>query len=168
MKSSAPTPTNLKVKIFITHNGDLDFFRVGTKFYDLHTVQLWLEKATGFPMPASVDSAAIADLVDLISTAGSFGLSARSSFLLGSKSSKIDTQQVLPSREDFEQVGELFDTALHDFSKSRVALFTLSAAAPPFAASSPQRSSLSLNRTQRTRCCQRSSRKWMTRNTDQE
>lgn len=49
---------------------------------DLMTLQVWLEKATGYDMPASVDSAAIAGLVDLIRTAGCFALSARFACLL--------------------------------------------------------------------------------------
>lgn len=118
-KSSSPTPRSVKVENFITHNGDLDFFRVGTKFYDLHAVQQWLEKATGFPMPATVDSAAIAGLVDIIRTAGSFGLSARFAFLLGSKSSVIDSACMLPSRSDFHQVGKVFETALAAFCKDK-------------------------------------------------
>jgi hypothetical protein len=118
-KSSSPTPKSVKVENFITHNGDLDFFRVGTKFYDLHAVQQWLEKATGFPMPATVDSAAIAGLVDIIRTAGSFGLSARFAFLLGSKSSVIDSECTLPTRNDFHGIGTVFETALAAFCQEK-------------------------------------------------
>ncbi|KAI2495035.1 hypothetical protein MHU86_19467 [Fragilaria crotonensis] len=119
LKSFTPTSTSIMVENFITHNGDLDFFRVGSKFHDLHTVQLWLEQATGFPMPATVDSAAIAGLVDLIRTAGSFGLSARFSFLLGLKTSTIELARSLPSRQEYHLVGQVFDRSLLAFCKTK-------------------------------------------------
>lgn len=119
LKSFTPTSTSIMVENFITHNGDLDFFRVGSKFHDLHTVQLWLEQATGFPMPATVDSAAIAGLVDLIRTAGSFGLSARFSCLLGLKTSTIELARPLPSRQEYHLVGQVFDRSLLAFCKTK-------------------------------------------------
>lgn len=119
MKLKNPQPRMATVENFITHNGDLDFFRVGRKFYDLHTVQSWLEKGTGNPMPASVDSAAIAGIVDILRTSGSFGLSIRYSILLGSPSSTMDTDVILPSLEEFELAGEIFESALTELCKEK-------------------------------------------------
>lgn len=75
--SSTPKPVVQSVSNYITHNGDLDFFKVNGVIADLEAVQKWLEKATGYPMPAPVDSAAIAGLVDLIRSSGCFSLSLR-------------------------------------------------------------------------------------------
>ena len=36
-----------RLELFITHNGDLDFFDVGKVTYDLGTIQSWLEHALG-------------------------------------------------------------------------------------------------------------------------
>lgn len=118
-KSKKPQTKMATVENFITHNGDLDFFRVGGKFYDLHTVQTWLEKATGNPMPAAVDSAAIAGVVDILRTSGSFGLSTRYSLLLGSSSATMDTGVVLPTLDEFEQAGQIFESALTELCKEK-------------------------------------------------
>lgn len=117
IRSKQPEPRPTRAENFITHNGDLDFFRVGRKFYDLHTIQMWLEQATGYPMPATVDSAAIAGLVDLLRTAGSFGLSARYSLLLGSTSSVVDSNAVLPSLDEYEAIGVFFEEALTELTR---------------------------------------------------
>jgi hypothetical protein len=120
MKSSnnkKPQPKIATIENFITHNGDLDFFRVGRKYYDLHTVQIWLEKGTGNPRPSGVDSAAVAGIVDILRTAGSFGLCTRYSILLGSSSAIINTEMILPSLDEFERAGRIFESALAEFCK---------------------------------------------------
>ena len=68
---------------FICHNGDLDFFDVGARTYDLSAVQRWLERATGAPMPAAVDSCAVAGLMELHRCQGCWPLAARFGFLFG-------------------------------------------------------------------------------------
>ena len=46
------------VENYITHNGDLDFYKCNGKHADLETIQHWLQGATGYDMPCTVDSAA--------------------------------------------------------------------------------------------------------------
>jgi hypothetical protein len=106
--------TSIPVENYITHNGDLDFFQVNGKTYDLETVQKWLELATESKMPATVDSAAIAGLVDLLRTKGCFGLSARYVVSFGLSTSKMDASPVdpLPTNEEYERIGLFFEDAL--------------------------------------------------------
>ena len=57
-KSKSPKSVVQSVENYITHNGDLDFFKCNGKHADLESIQSWLEGATGYEMPCSVDSAA--------------------------------------------------------------------------------------------------------------
>eukprot|EP00957_Ditylum_brightwellii_P099332 7566160-Ditylum_brightwellii.AAC.1 len=52
--------TTVAVENYITHNGDFDFYVLNDASYDLGTIQKWLEIALRSPLPATVDSAAIA------------------------------------------------------------------------------------------------------------
>ena len=86
-------PQSIRVEHFITHNGDFDFYRVNGKTYDLERIQKWLAIVLHHPMPASVDSCAVAGMVDLLRARGCFGLSARYAVCLGLSTSKIQEQQ---------------------------------------------------------------------------
>lgn len=115
LASSSPQPKiGVVVENFITHNGDFDFYTVNNVQYGLSTVQQWLSLATGTPLRSSVDSLAIAGLIDLLRTEGCFGLSARYALLLNCSSSEMDTDIIvkLPPYSDFEHLGMAFESAL--------------------------------------------------------
>jgi len=113
--NSCPKPSCLKVENYICHNGDFDFFRVNDIYCDLNSIQDWLVKATGAPMPTSVDSCAIAGMIDMIHTSGCFALSARFALLLGMSGSTISANDDIPSWPAFEEVGTAFEVALEVF-----------------------------------------------------
>ena len=75
--STSTHPNVIHVENYITHNGDFDYYKVNNKMYDVQTIQKWLVYVTRCPMPASVDSCAIAGMMDLLHTQGCFGLSIR-------------------------------------------------------------------------------------------
>eukprot|EP00984_Skeletonema_dohrnii_P032422 scaffold26540_cov94-Skeletonema_dohrnii-CCMP3373.AAC.1 len=56
----APKGQLMGVENFVTHNGDFEFYKIGGKYYDCEAIQDWLVKTLHVPMPATVDSAAIA------------------------------------------------------------------------------------------------------------
>lgn len=115
MASVSPKPTVLNVENYISHNGDFDFFRVNSRYYDLHSVQCWLARATGTPMPTRVDSCAIAGMIDIIRTAACFALSARFALLLGMQRSMIDEDLAIPTFAEFDDVGTIFEYSLQSF-----------------------------------------------------
>ncbi|XRB03994.1 glutamine amidotransferase type 2 domain-containing protein [Pycnococcus provasolii] len=100
---------NVNVEHYICHNGDLDFFTVGGRTYDLGAIQQWLQRCTGAPMPSPVDSVAVAGCVDLLRTQGSWPLSVRYAFLIVPERSTLLT--TVPSWADYEAVGEIFENA---------------------------------------------------------
>lgn len=118
--SFSPKPTQKAIKRpvavanFITHNGDFDFYQVNGKNFDLGAIQGWLEHATGSKMPSSVDSCAVAGMVDLLRTQGCFGLSARYAISFGLSTSKIEAQPLapLPTYEEYERIGLKFEHEL--------------------------------------------------------
>lgn len=122
--SSKPTQKAAKhtiyVENFITHNGDLDFYQINGKNYDLGAIQGWLVHATGAKMPTSVDSCAIAGLVDLLRTQGCFALSARYAVSFGLSTSKIEANPIvpLPIFQEFERIGMIFEKELDDMLPS--------------------------------------------------
>ena len=63
---SSCRPRRIGVENYITHNGDFEFFKVNGRYYDVEVVQQWLEKVLDTRMPATVDSAAIAGVIDLL------------------------------------------------------------------------------------------------------
>ena len=106
-------PESTKVENFITHNGDFEFYTVNGKAYDIEVIQKWLVAVTGSPIPAQVDSAAIAGMVDLLRTQGCFGLSARYAVCLGMSTSRMDENLVgFPSYSHFEKIGQIFEEVL--------------------------------------------------------
>ena len=101
------------VEHYITHNGDLDFFRVAGQWHELGKVQVWLEKVLECPMPATVDSACIAGLVDLHRTAGCWGLSVRYAYQCGLATALgPEDTGAQPTYAQYEQCGEQFARAL--------------------------------------------------------
>ena len=106
--------TILRVENYITHNGDFDFYVLNDVAYDLETVQQWLVRATGVPLPSRVDSAAIAGMVDILRTAGCFGLSIRYALLLGCRASKMSKNMALPAYCEYEEMGMHFENELNE------------------------------------------------------
>lgn len=100
-------------EIFVTHNGDFDFFDVGGRTYELGAIQDWLERATGQKRPSGVDSAAIAGVMDLMRTQGSVLLSARFGFLFGVKRSTLHYE--MPPQKTFQLLGALMDEVLQEY-----------------------------------------------------
>ena len=68
---------------YITHNGDLDFFSLHGVTYPLEDVQALLAALLHAPMPASVDSACVAGLLDLLRTKGLWRASVRYGYAYG-------------------------------------------------------------------------------------
>jgi hypothetical protein len=110
-------PHAVQVENYVTHNGDFDFYSVNGTTYDLEVIQQFLSIVTG-PMPASVDSCAVAGIVDLLRTQGCFGLSARYAICFGLPTSKMQTNQAFPSYAHFEQIGLLFEDVLGEMLKT--------------------------------------------------
>jgi hypothetical protein len=106
-----PSAQSTSVENYITHNGDFDFYIVNGQTYDLEIVQKWVSVTTGIPTPASVDSCAIAGVIDLLRTQGSFGLSARYAVCFALSTSYMDDNlEVFPSFDHFETIGTVFET----------------------------------------------------------
>jgi len=74
-RAGAFVPT--KIDNYITHNGDFEFYVFRGRMYDLNAIQHFLSIVTGIPTPASVDSCAVAGMVDVLRTKGCFALSIR-------------------------------------------------------------------------------------------
>ena len=113
-----PSPQVRTVENYITHNGDFDFYVLNGKTYDIEVIQKWLAITTGAPMPASVDSCAVAGVVDLLRTQGCFGLSARYAVCFGLPTSKIEEYiPSFPSYSDFENIGNVFEEVMCEMLK---------------------------------------------------
>jgi hypothetical protein len=117
--SKTPYPIHMKVSNFITHNGDFDFYKLNGTHAHLGTIQEWLADATGFPMPAPVDSAAIAGLVDIIRCAGCFALSIRYAHLLAMPHSKISLTHSFPTYMDYDRLSKIFEKVLLSYCKTK-------------------------------------------------
>ena len=105
------------VENFITHNGDFEFYRFGNgKYYDTSEVQQFLIKALGVEMPASVDSAAVAGMIDLLRCQGSWALSLRYAICFATDSiDPADKNAEYPTTQEYVEVGTVFEKALKDF-----------------------------------------------------
>jgi hypothetical protein len=55
-------------EVFITHNGDFEFFEMLGKLETVEFVQEWLIETLHAPMPSGTDSCAVAGMMDLIRT----------------------------------------------------------------------------------------------------
>jgi hypothetical protein len=112
-------PRIIKVENYITHNGDFEFYTVNGKTYDMENIQKWLVAVTGIPLPASVDSVAVAGMIDLLRTQGCFALSARYAICLGLRTSSMqDTLVDFPLYSHFEKIGEIFEQVLAEMLKT--------------------------------------------------
>lgn len=114
--STKASNSRVQVSNYVTHNGDFDYYLVNGKTFALDAIQGWLEHATECKMPTTVDSCAIAGVVDILRTQGSFGLSARYAICLGMPSSKINPQPSLdlPCTADYDAIGDFFENALDE------------------------------------------------------
>jgi hypothetical protein len=107
---SAAASTN--VETFICHNGDLEFFKIGGAWYETGDVQEWLERVTETPMPATVDSAAIAGIMDIQRCQGCWPLAVRFGYLFASNHEGIHYD--VPTFDVFRRVAKVFDKAFQD------------------------------------------------------
>lgn len=104
------------VENFISHNGDLEFYQLNGKTYEVETILQWLGQVLKIPAPASVDSMAIAGLIDVIRCQGCFALAARYAMSMGMTSSTMDVGSTaaadlssFPSQSDWENIGAVFE-----------------------------------------------------------
>lgn len=111
-------PRLIRVENYITHNGDFEFYQFGGRTYDLETIQQYLANVLDCPMPAVVDSCAVAGMIDLLRTQGCFGLSARYA-IFGTKFPDSATCS-FPSYTDFEKIGLLFEEVLGEMQKANI------------------------------------------------
>ncbi|KAK3287859.1 hypothetical protein CYMTET_4650 [Cymbomonas tetramitiformis] len=103
--------------MYITHNGDLDFWDVRNVTYPLEHIQEWLEKILDCPSPAPVDSAAIAGLIDLLRTQGLWTSSVRYGCIFGRDMGEDILEQKLPTTKQQQQMAAVFEAALEAIIK---------------------------------------------------
>jgi hypothetical protein len=120
----APKPQLLAVENFVTHNGDFEFYKINGKYYDTDAVQSFLVKTLRVPMPATVDSAAIAGMIDLLRVQGSFALSARYAICFMMDGGSMNVNPMDPSIEymtisQYEEIGKAFERALKELVNER-------------------------------------------------
>lgn len=119
------------VENFITHNGDFDYYELNGTTFDLVAVQDWLVCVLNRPLPASVDSNAIAGVVDILRTQGSFSLSVRYALCMGLPSSSMNpvesaTLHMISNLSKntnvdnyFDELAVIFEDALETFFDNR-------------------------------------------------
>ncbi len=97
-------------------SGDFEFYKIGGKYYDCEAIQQWLVKTLHVPMPATVDSAAIAGMVDLLRVQGCFALSVRYAicFELGGDMSPTDSSVHYPTMMQYDAIGKIFEKVLDE------------------------------------------------------
>jgi hypothetical protein len=119
--ATGPVVTIQSVENYVTHNGDFDFFRTHGVTHDLQeVVQPWLEQVTHVPLPAPVDSVAIAGVVDVLRAQGCFGLAIR--YAISGLSPRVSPETMtnsnklvaFPHYADLERIGMVFEQALSD------------------------------------------------------
>jgi len=98
-------------------SGDFEFYKINGKYYDTGSIQQFLIKTLHVAMPCSVDSAAIADMIDLLRVQGSFALSARYAICFemcsGSKNlDPMDPNIEYPQISHYVEIGEVFEESL--------------------------------------------------------
>ena len=104
----------------ITHlSGDFEFYKIGGKYYDCEAIQEWLVRTLHVPMPATVDSAAIAGMIDLLRVQGCFALSVRYAvcFELGGDVGPTDSSVIYPTTAQYEAIGKIFEKVLDEMVK---------------------------------------------------
>ena len=118
--NNTPVAQTVMVESAVTHNGDFEMYRLNNTTYDVEQVQKWLQKVLHYPMPAPVDSCAIAGMVEILRTQGCFGLSARYAVCLGLPTSQIDEDVAdFPTYAHFEAIGNVFEQVLAEMFKGR-------------------------------------------------
>ena len=75
---------------YITHNGDLDFFSMHGITYPLEQMQILLPAFLHAKLPATVDSACVAGLLDLLRAAGMWHAAVRYGYVFGALSEAGD------------------------------------------------------------------------------
>lgn len=101
--------------------GDFEFYKIGDKYYDTEAIQTFLVKILKVPMPATVDSAAIAGMMDLLRVQGSFALSARYALCFHVGANPMDKSVEYPSVVHYEEIGKVFEKALDEMvTKSNI------------------------------------------------
>jgi len=110
-------PRQIRVENYVTHNGDFDFYNINGITYDLEIIQNFLANVLG-PMPAEVDSCALAGVIDLLRTQGCFGLSARYVVCFGLSTSRMQLSEIFPAYTVFEKIGLVFEEVLREMLKS--------------------------------------------------
>jgi hypothetical protein len=98
-------------------SGDFEFYKINGKYYDTGSIQQFLIKTLHVAMPCSVDSAAIAGMIDLLRVQGSFALSARYAICFemcsGSKNlDPMDPNIEYPQISHYVEIGEVFEESL--------------------------------------------------------
>lgn len=113
-----PGAESVNVENFITHNGDFDFYQINGHWYELGEIQVWLKLATGFDAPSTVDSAAIAGVVDLLRAQGCFALAARYAVCFALKTSDASHDAPIPTLTKFEEIGARFERVFDEMLAS--------------------------------------------------
>eukprot|EP00613_Pedinella_sp_CCMP2098_P067037 CAMPEP_0171988882 /NCGR_PEP_ID=MMETSP0993-20121228/276127_1 /TAXON_ID=483369 /ORGANISM="non described non described, Strain CCMP2098" /LENGTH=1339 /DNA_ID=CAMNT_0012641859 /DNA_START=956 /DNA_END=4976 /DNA_ORIENTATION=- len=104
-------------EIFILHNGDFDAWEVGGTSFDLGVIQAWLARATYSPMPCTVDSCAIAGVMDLLRAQGSWFHAVRLAYLvnggLGNADNGLEAMHI-PTMSEFELLARRMEKAMDE------------------------------------------------------
>ncbi len=102
----------------LNSQGDFEFYKIGGRYYDCEAIQAWLVKTLHVPMPATVDSAAIAGMIDLLRVQGCFALSIRYAvcFELGGDVEPTDSSVTYPTKMQYEAIGKIFEKALDNMA----------------------------------------------------
>ncbi len=106
---------------------DFEFYSLNGTRYELATIQKYLTIATGKMAPSPVDSCAIAGMIDLLRCKGSATLSCRFVICLGLSTSRFTTvDELLPTCDQYEQLGKLFEEAFLQFQNDNsIDLYTI-------------------------------------------
>ena len=104
------------VEHYITHNGDFEFYKFANgKYYDTEEVQQFLVKTLHVPMPATVDSAAVAGMIDLLRSSGCFALSLRFATCFSPNVDPGDKSANYPTTDEYVAAGKVLEEALDDY-----------------------------------------------------
>lgn len=101
------TCSSKNVEVFICHNGDFDFFTIKDKIYSVEEIQKWLPMVTHAPMPCSVDSAAVAGVMDVLRTQGSWYMSIRYAIVFAMDWTNLD--EASRSQKAIQAVADVFE-----------------------------------------------------------
>lgn len=100
------------VEVFICHNGDFDFFTIKGTLYSVEEIQKWLPLVTHAPMPATVDSAAVAGMIDVLRTQGSWYLSVRYAIVFATDWATLD--DAFGTHDAIQAVANVFDNIFRE------------------------------------------------------